>query len=128
MKPLNQPTNNSDSWLDDALCKFATGYTRLELLESSEEDTGLDEYEVKEELEAVDKLKQKILQKMNEAEINGLRFGLQQLTGLDKSHVGRSFYNRNTAFKNYAVKFWNNRMEAKRSKLLDRIESLEREE
>lgn len=64
---------------------------------------------------------------LTEAKVEELRFGLAQLSGLDKSHIGRSFYTRNTAFKNYAVKFWNNRMKDKRTKILDRIKSLQGE-
>ena len=52
-------TNYSER-LDRVLCKLTTGYTREELLSYSEEDTGLDEFEVKEELEAVDEAKQAI--------------------------------------------------------------------
>lgn len=43
--------------IDRILCRLATGYTRKELLESSGEDTGLDEFEVQDELEAVDRTK-----------------------------------------------------------------------
>ena len=49
---------NYNERLDRVLCKLTTGYTREELLSYSEEDTGLDEFEVKEELEAVDEAKQ----------------------------------------------------------------------
>ncbi len=50
-------TNYNES-LDEVLCKLTTGYTREELLSRPEEDTGLDEFEVKEELEVVDDAKQ----------------------------------------------------------------------
>ena len=48
---------NYNERLDEILCKLTTGHTRKELLSLPEEDTGLDEFEVKEELEAVDNAK-----------------------------------------------------------------------
>ena len=51
---------NYNERLDEMLCKLTTGYTIEELLSLPEEDTGLDEFEVKEELEAVDDAKQAI--------------------------------------------------------------------
>ena len=47
--------------LDNILCRFATGYNRIELLTYSVDDTGLDYQEVEEELKHVDKYKQAIL-------------------------------------------------------------------
>jgi hypothetical protein len=58
------------------------------------------------------------------AQIREIDNAVGLMTGLDKSHVGRSYYNRNTAFKNYAVKFWNNRISTKRAKLLERKATL----
>jgi hypothetical protein len=47
--------------IDEMLCNFATGFTRQELLNLPEEETGLDEFEVSDELAEVDKTKQALL-------------------------------------------------------------------
>lgn len=63
-----------------------------------------------------------------QAELKGrmeeIKWGKSQICDLPKSHVGRSFYTRNTAFKNYAVKFWNSRVKLVRDKFDDRLASL----
>lgn len=71
-----------------------------------------------------DAIESLIQQEVREARIDELQWGKMQFSGLDKSRVGRSFYTRNTAFKNYAVKFWNNRAKVKRDKFNDRISAL----
>lgn len=55
-------------------------------------------------------LKQALADLLNRSRIEEAKWAKQQFTKLDKSHLGSSFYTRNTAFKNYAVKFWNNRV------------------
>lgn len=59
------------------------------------------------------------------ARLDELNWGKSQVCDLPKSHVGKSFYTRNTAFKNYAVKFWNNRVKLIRNKFDDRRATLE---
>ena len=59
--------NPETDWLDDLLLRLTTGYSRKDLLELSEEDTGLDQFEVQEELKSVDKAKAIILARQAEA-------------------------------------------------------------
>lgn len=61
--------------VDDLLCRFATGYTRKELITFGEEDTGLDDMEVIDQLKEVDKFTDAILQLFDEAEKRGREAG-----------------------------------------------------
>lgn len=61
---------------------------------------------------------------VREARIEELRWAKTQFTGLEKSHVGNSSYTRGTAFKNYAVQFWNTRSAKIRGKFVERIAHL----
>lgn len=56
-KEQNKEITLTNEEMDNILCKLTTGYTRKELMSFPEEDTGLDEFEVKEELEDVDDAK-----------------------------------------------------------------------
>lgn len=74
--------------MDDILCKFATGYTRAELLEYPEEDTGLDAREIVGELVAVDKAHEAILQLTIEAREEGMALTeLDRFDGLEKRQI-----------------------------------------
>ena len=44
----------STGTLDDILCRLTTGYTRAELLHFPSEDTGLDSFDIVDELQSVD--------------------------------------------------------------------------
>ncbi len=67
-------TTNTTKTIDDILCSLTTGYTRKQLLEYSEEDTGLDKYEVLDELKSIDKATQALNQLMLQERITTLQW------------------------------------------------------